>query len=165
MCNKPAYLISFVIVLIVAHSAPAGLVGHWTFDEDSGAVAADSSGKGNTGTVTGDAAWVAGQMGGSALNFDDSDDIVIIPDAPSLDIEDALTISLWVNTSEVVSPNHMVRSSRVARRPTTTRAIMNSGSRITPYSSYTRHRKVRTTRSTFPHLKSRPESGTTQQSP
>jgi hypothetical protein len=51
---------------------------------------------------------VAGSSGGTAVNFDDSDDIIIIEDNPSLDIEDALTISLWVNTSNVVSPNHMV---------------------------------------------------------
>ncbi|MHC4431773.1 MAG: LamG domain-containing protein, partial [Planctomycetota bacterium] len=108
MCNRPTHLISLVVVLVMAHGAPAGLVGHWTFDEDSGAVAADSSGNGNAGSVAGDAAWVAGQMGNSALDFDDSDDIVIIDDDPSLDIEDALTISLWVNTPEVVSPNHMV---------------------------------------------------------
>ncbi|MBL7186087.1 MAG: LamG domain-containing protein [Phycisphaerae bacterium] len=108
MCKKLAYLISFVVVLIVADGAPAGLVGHWTFDEGSGTVAAGLSGKGNDGTVMGDATWVAGLMGGSALNFDDSDDIVVIDDDPSLDIEDALTISLWVNTSNVVAPNHMV---------------------------------------------------------
>ena len=108
MCKKPAHLISLVIVLIAAHSATAALVGHWTFDEGSGTVAADSSGNGNDGTVMGDAAWVAGQMGGSALNFDDIDDIVIIGDDSSLDTEDSMTISLWVNTPEVVSPNHMV---------------------------------------------------------
>ena len=108
MCKKLAYLISSVVVLIVAHSASAGLVGHWTFDEGSGTVATDSSSKGNDGTVMGDATWVAGQMGSSSLNFDDSDDIVIIPDDTSLDIGGALTISLWVNTPEVVSPNHMV---------------------------------------------------------
>jgi len=108
MCKKLAYLISSVVVLALADGASAGLVGHWTFDEGSGTVAADSSGNGNDGTVMGDAAWVAGRMGGSALNFDLSDDIVIIDDDPSLDVEDALTISLWVNTPEVVVPNHMV---------------------------------------------------------
>ncbi|UCF14418.1 MAG: LamG domain-containing protein, partial [Phycisphaerales bacterium] len=108
MYKKPAYFTALMIALIVAYNATAGLVGHWTFDEGSGTVVADSSGKGNDGTVMGGAAWVAGQMGGGALNFDDSDDIVIIPYDPSLDVEDALTISLWVNTPEVVNPNHMV---------------------------------------------------------
>jgi hypothetical protein len=107
MFRKSTCLISFVVVLIVAHSAIAQLVGHWTFDEGSGTMAADSSGRGNDGTVMGDATWVAGQMGSSALNFDDSDDIVIIDHDASLDIEDALTISLWVNTPNVVAPNHM----------------------------------------------------------
>jgi hypothetical protein len=104
------YLVPFVLGLGLGlpRSANGGLIGHWTFDENSGTIAADSSGQGNGGTIEGNAHWVAGKMGNSALNFDDSDDIVIIEDAPSLDVEDALTISLWVNTPEVVNPNHMV---------------------------------------------------------
>ena len=35
----------------------AGLVGYWKLDEGSGTVAADSSGKGNTGTLTNTPAW------------------------------------------------------------------------------------------------------------
>ena len=108
MCNHLTRLFLLLLVLGLATRVSAGLVGHWTFDEGSGTAAADSSGKGNNGTVAGNATWVAGQMGASALNFDDSDDIVIIDDDASLDIEDALTISLWVNTPNVVAPNHMV---------------------------------------------------------
>lgn len=104
------YFIPFVLVLCLGltSTANANLVGHWTFNENAGAIAADSSGQGNDGAIEGNALWVEGKMGASALNFDDSDDIVIIDDAPSLDIEDTLTISLWVNTPEVVNPNHMV---------------------------------------------------------
>ena len=107
MCKKLACLISFVAALTVAQSASAGPVGHWRFDEGSGTVAVDSSGKGNDGTILGNAAWVTGRIG-SALDFDGSDDIVILDDDPSLDIEDALTICLWVNAPDVVAPNHMV---------------------------------------------------------
>ena len=32
---------------------PPGLVGAWAFDEGAGTTAADSSGNGNTGTITG----------------------------------------------------------------------------------------------------------------
>jgi len=110
MCRTLMYFVPFVIGLGfgLTRTADEHLVGHWTFDENAGTNAADSSGQGNEGTVEGNALWVAGKMGTSALNFDDSDDIVVIEDAPSLDIEDALTISLWVNTPEVANPNHMV---------------------------------------------------------
>jgi len=110
MYRRLIYLIPFVVGLGLGltRSASGGLIGHWTFDENSGTIAADSSGQGNNGTIEGNALWVTGKMGAGALNFDDSDDIVIIEDTPSLDVEEALTISLWVNTPEVANPNHMV---------------------------------------------------------
>ncbi len=110
MCRKLIYLVAFVfgLGLGLTRAANAGPAGHWTFDEGVGDVAHDSSGNNNDGTLLGNPAWVTGSIGSSALNFDDSDDIIIIGDNPSLDIEDALTISLWVNTPDVVTPNHMV---------------------------------------------------------
>jgi len=108
MYSKLTFLASVILVLgLTASLFGAGLLGHWTFDEGAGDVAQDSSGN-NNGALQGNPAWVAGSSGGTAVNFDDSDDIIIIEDNPSLDIEDALTISLWVNTANVVSPNHMV---------------------------------------------------------
>lgn len=108
MYSKLTFLACLFLVLGLTVSLfGAGPLGHWTFDEGEGDVANDSSGN-NNGALWGNPAWVAGIVGSNALNFDDIDDIVIIGDDPSLDIEDALTISLWVNTSNVVSPNHMV---------------------------------------------------------
>src|SRR5690349_13286390 len=57
-----------------AASAAAPAVGLWRFNEGSGTNAADSSGFGNNGTLTGEngnvPAWVAGQAGfGGALRF------------------------------------------------------------------------------------------------
>jgi len=46
----------------------SSLVGYWKFDEGSGTTAADSSGKGNDGTISG-AMWDIGKYG-SALKFD-----------------------------------------------------------------------------------------------
>jgi hypothetical protein len=53
-----------------------GLVGHWKFDETSGTSAADSSGAGNTGTVTGTATWNAGRIN-NALKLDGSTSLTI----------------------------------------------------------------------------------------
>src|SRR3989344_8923137 len=41
-----------------------GLVGYWTFDETSGTTASDSSGNGNTGTLTNGPTWTQGKIGG-----------------------------------------------------------------------------------------------------
>ena len=79
MSGRFIYFVPLIcgLALGLTRAANAGLVGHWAFDENSGAIASDSSGRGSDGTIEGNAHWVAGKMG-SALNFDDSDDIVII---------------------------------------------------------------------------------------
>jgi hypothetical protein len=76
-------------------SPPAtGLVGAWGFDEPSGATAADASGRGNAGTISG-AARTAGRFGGG-LSFDGVNDLVTVADAPSLDLTRAMTLEGWV---------------------------------------------------------------------
>jgi formylglycine-generating enzyme required for sulfatase activity len=78
-----------------AVGATRGLVGHWKFDETEGAVARDSSGKGNDGTVKGGAKWAKGRIGG-ALAFDGKDDCVVI----ARPVQDDLTIAVWMKTSQ-----------------------------------------------------------------
>ena len=93
MCKKLCVLASFVLVLSLAVSTHADLVGYWNFDEGSGTIAYDSSGNGLDGTLKGDPQWVAGQVGG-ALEFD-GDDSVEIPHNPLLSITDEITITAW----------------------------------------------------------------------
>ena len=78
-----------------------GLVGWWRFDEGSGAVASDSSGYGNNGTLNG-ATWVNGKYG-QALSFDGTNDYVQISSSPSLQITDDLTISFWINLDSLAT--------------------------------------------------------------
>lgn len=73
----------------------SSLVGHWKFDEGSGDVAGDSSGKGNDGTLVNDPTWVDGKFG-KALSFDGSDNYVEVLDSDSLNITDEITIESWV---------------------------------------------------------------------
>ena len=79
-------------------AARSGLAGEWKLDEGSGTVAADSSGNGNTGTLSGAVSWVAG-VSGRALSFDGSGGQVRVPNNPALEPQSAVTVAAWVKAS------------------------------------------------------------------
>jgi hypothetical protein len=79
----------------VAGATPAGLVAAYGFEHSAGTTAADSSGKGSTGTISG-ATSVAGGKFGRALSFDGSDDMVTAADSSALDLQPGMTLSAWV---------------------------------------------------------------------
>jgi hypothetical protein len=97
---------SLALALIGAPAAharvdPGTAAGLWLFDEDGGDVAGDLSGNGNHGAID-NAEWDEGVVG-SALSFNGTDARVVVPDADSLDLEEAWTITAWiyVNKSDV----------------------------------------------------------------
>ncbi|MDY6769710.1 MAG: LamG domain-containing protein [Candidatus Nanohaloarchaea archaeon] len=76
--------------------------GFWRFSQGAGQVAADNSTHGNNGTLgasdaseSSDPGRVAG-LRGNALDFDGSDDVVEVPDAATLDLDEQ-TVAAWVN--------------------------------------------------------------------
>ena len=84
--SKLIYLPAFAILLLAfTNIASAGVIrqpvnnlnltGYWSFDEGAGAKVTDFSGTGNTGSLAGDTAWVAGKRG-KALSFDGNGDYV-----------------------------------------------------------------------------------------
>lgn len=79
---------------------PGGLVGYWKFDEGSASTTLDSSGNGNTGTLTNfssSTVWVDSRVGlNKALNFDGVNDYVSVGSGASLDNIRTLTISAWI---------------------------------------------------------------------
>jgi len=75
----------------------SGLVGYWKLDENSGLIAADSSGRGNDGNLNGGITWQAGYSN-SDLNFDGSDDYVSIIGATG-GTSGASTMSFWIKTT------------------------------------------------------------------
>jgi fibronectin type 3 domain-containing protein len=86
---------SVAVAVNVANTGSAGLVAAYAFDADAGASVPDSSGTGNVGTISG-AVWTeAGRFGG-ALSFGGMRDWVTVPDAPSLDLTDSMTLEAWV---------------------------------------------------------------------
>jgi hypothetical protein len=76
------------------HYNRGGPVAYWKFDEGSGTTAYDSTENNNDGTITGPT-WTTGKFG-TALSFDGVDDYVEVPDSPSLDITDEITLMAWV---------------------------------------------------------------------
>src|SRR3990167_283101 len=82
-------------VFRIAAAPTSGLVGYWNFDEGSGATVADSSGNGNTGTLTNGPTWTTGKIG-QALSFDGSNDYVDAGTGSSLNLASSLTVSAWI---------------------------------------------------------------------
>ena len=76
------------------------MVAAYAFDEGSGTSVSDSSGNGNTGTVSG-ATWVSSGKFGKALSFNGSSALVSVPDAASLHFGSAVTLEAWVDPSAV----------------------------------------------------------------
>ncbi len=100
MCRKLIYFISFVLMLSIAGTAKAELVGWWRLDDGSGTTAHDHSGNGNDGTLINNPVWAIGIING-ALQLDGIDDYVNCGNDPSLNITDAVTLAAWVKLNSV----------------------------------------------------------------
>jgi len=106
MCKKLICLVSFILVLSLASSLQADLVGHWTFDEGSGNTVVDMSGNGNDGIITDNAgfddpAWITGIRGGAMEFYGDtsvygSANHVDCGHSDSLNITGPISIALWI---------------------------------------------------------------------
>src|SRR5438132_3668388 len=80
--------------------AGSGLVAAYSFDEGSGTTAADSSGDGNTGTIS-NATWTPAGKFGSALSFNGTSSWLTVPDSSSLDLTTAMTLEAWVKPASL----------------------------------------------------------------
>jgi len=83
----------------VLNRSTAPLAGRWQFNEGEGAVAADTSGNGNDGTVNGPV-WITGRVG-NALEFS-GDGCVEIPHQEILSPRNAMTIEAWIKPETTV---------------------------------------------------------------
>ena len=88
-----AYFLSNISTTLKADLSP-NLVGYWSFNDDNGSIAYDSSGNGNHGFIHG-CSWSDG-ISGNALYFDGVDDNVHVSDSPSLDLAESYTLSAWI---------------------------------------------------------------------
>jgi len=97
----PLSIFSGVGLSLVRAESASGLVGYWNLDQGSGAIASDSSGYNNLGTIYG-ASWTNGKING-ALNFDGLDDYIDCGNSATLDPTEGATIEAWVNFNELPS--------------------------------------------------------------
>ncbi len=80
-----------VSVSVTAATSVSGVVGYWKFDGSG----ADASGSGNTASLQGGATFGGGHSG-SGLVMNGSNQFATVPDASSLDVSQAITISAWI---------------------------------------------------------------------
>ncbi|MDX6411532.1 MAG: hypothetical protein QOE91_1048, partial [Gaiellaceae bacterium] len=92
----PATATTYTATFSASGGVPAGLVAAYAFNEGANTTTLDSSGNGNTGTITG-AAWTTAGKFGSALSFNGSNSWVTAADANSLDLTNGMTLEAWVN--------------------------------------------------------------------
>ena len=77
----------------------------WLFDEGGGQIVRDGTGHENHGKLKTEAAWVDGKFG-TALEFDGEEDYVDVPDSPSLNITEAITIVMWAKRNTTSNDDH-----------------------------------------------------------
>jgi hypothetical protein len=93
-----ALVIAALIGAPAAALAASGPVGVWKLDEGGGATAADGSGNGNNGVLSGGATWVPGVFGG-AIALDGSTGEIKVSDNNALEPATAVTVSAWVKAA------------------------------------------------------------------
>jgi hypothetical protein len=76
-------------------TSTASLVAAYNFDEGTGTVVHDVSGKGNNGTISG-ATWATTGVFGQALSFNGTNSWVTVNDSSSLHLSSAMTLEAWV---------------------------------------------------------------------
>ncbi|HPC95841.1 MAG TPA: discoidin domain-containing protein, partial [Sedimentisphaerales bacterium] len=87
----------------IVYAGDPTLVGWWKFDEGVGTTVRDSSSYRHDGALVGDPQWATGQIGSGALSFDGSGGLVEASESSVLDIDNALTITAWVNLNNLTT--------------------------------------------------------------
>jgi hypothetical protein len=121
MCFLLLFL--FIPASFVRADIVTGLAGWWRFDDVVGTAAADSSGKGNTGTLknmalpaTPTSGWNSGKYG-NALAFDGINDYVDCGNGTSLNIIGAITIGAWIKITSIPNSNIVAKGSSLPSPP------------------------------------------------
>ncbi len=101
--------LTFVIIAMalayfaIPAAAETNLIANWTFNEDAGEVAADSSGNGNNVALINGPTWTTG-VKGNALQFDGTNDYAVNTSATNIPAKSPFSIVAWVNGKSFSNP-------------------------------------------------------------
>ncbi|MEK7500082.1 MAG: LamG domain-containing protein [Patescibacteria group bacterium] len=106
----------FLLLSPSSADAASSLVGYWKFDEGTGTSAADSSGNGNTGTLTNGPTWsstvpTTAFTNPYSVSFDGTDDYVAIGNSITSLGTTAVTVSSWVRTNSIGANQYILDAS------------------------------------------------------
>ena len=128
MYRRMIFLIPLVLLLSMAGSASADLVAHWAFDEGSGTVAHDASGKGHDGSFEGSPKWTSPGWNdiGWCLQFGgDGDRVTVEP----FDLTGSgITLAAWINMTAFQDDARLISKSEGSGTPDHYWAMILSGS-------------------------------------
>jgi hypothetical protein len=97
MFRKMKCFVTMLLVLgICTDAVLAELIGYWPFDEGQGTEAADITGNGNDGTLSGGVEWVLGYKD-SAVRLDTAGERVVINELDPTAENNAMTLAIWIN--------------------------------------------------------------------
>lgn len=83
----------------VGGSLNDGLIAHYSFDEGSGNLTKDQTGKNGDGTINGETVWVDGKFG-KALLFNGNNSYVSVGASPAMSGLTQFSLSLWMKPSD-----------------------------------------------------------------
>jgi chitodextrinase len=84
-------------VIIATPPLIDGLLGYWRFEDGAGSTATDSSGNGRHGTLSGDATWDTGKLGGG-MSLDGDQDWVDMGNLPEFNFNNqSFSFAFWTN--------------------------------------------------------------------
>ncbi len=89
--------VSEPITVTIANAA----VADYAFNEGSGSVVVDASGRSNNGVMSGGVSRITDSARGRVLSFNGAEGLVSVPDAASLDLTTAMTLEAWVRPTTV----------------------------------------------------------------
>jgi len=131
--NVNAMMVGLVFLLFVnvfansgyAKINPENVVGAWLFEEGSGNIAKDSSGKGNNGEIKGSPKWVNGKFG-RAMEFNGKTDYIVIKDSNSLDLN-FMTVAAWINLTNYSDDQRVITKEEGVNDPYSVYSLQISG--------------------------------------
>jgi hypothetical protein len=91
----PALALFAALVTTVHAGLTTGLVGYWSFDNGDGT---DFSANNLTGQLSNGPVAITGKLGG-AMSFDGTDDYMVVPYSPMLNISTGITVSVWLKVN------------------------------------------------------------------